>query len=235
MAIILILLAIFLPSPEAIEFKDAASNNNFDHEINQPGSIFYFKFVEEKIGYISKQGKVAISWSSSGNPLISHFEIERSEDKNLDFKTIGTLPLQNWDEEMADYLFEDSLLPLAGGRIYYRIKQIASNGNFQYGKTLSVEVEPTLRKNDEIWRSFPNPVKNGYFQVDLLDNSGYHGEEISVRVIQSGNVLLSRNYANLKELNDFLANSFQQISSGLILVELKWGMQTQFLKVWNLR
>ncbi|MCH6200341.1 hypothetical protein MMU07_12185 [Aquiflexum sp. LQ15W] len=235
MAILFLFLAILLPSPKVVELKESTSIQNFDLEIPQPGIVLYFKFVEEKADYISKEGKVEISWSSSGNPLISHFEIERSEDKNLDFKTIGTLPLQNWDEEMADYRFEDSRLPLSGGRIYYRIKQIGSNGNFQYGKTLSVEVLPTLRNNEEVWRSFPNPVKNGNLQVDLLDNTGYRGEQISIRVIQSGNVLMSRNCADVKELNDFLANSFNNVSSGLILVELKWGMQAQYLKVWNLR
>ncbi|MCL6260821.1 hypothetical protein M3O96_17090 [Aquiflexum sp. TKW24L] len=235
MAIILFFLAIFLPSTEAIEFKDASSNEIFEFEVYQPRSVLFFKFVEEKIGYIPSQGKVEITWSISGNPLISHFEVERADDKNLAFKTIGNLPLQNWDDEMANYRFEDYLLPMAGRRIYYRIKQIGSNGDFQYGRTLSAEVLPTVGKNEEVWRTFPNPVKNGNFQVNLIDNSKYHGEEISVRVIQSGNVLLSINCTDVNKLNDFLANSFHNISTGLILVELRWGYQTQFLKVWNLR
>ena len=38
-----------------------------------------------------------------------------------------------------------------------------------------------------------NPAKNRNLQVDLLDNPSYQGDKISVRVIQTGKILMSRN------------------------------------------
>jgi len=195
----------------------------------------YYKFVDEKIGFSSEERKVLLVWAISGNLDISHFEIERALDNNLDFKKVGDYIPQYWGGEEVQYQFEDDRLPLGGGRVYYRIKQVEVNGNRNYGRTLSVEVTPSIGKGKDVWRTYPNPSINGNFHIGILDENGYKGEPISVRVIQAGNILISKSCFNMDEVNDFLGQNFNNISSGLILIELRWGFQTQLLKIWNLK
>lgn len=111
---------------------------------------------------------------------------------------------------MADYRYEDTLMPQAVGRIYYRIKQIGS-----------METYNILKRH--LWKFYllfarirkfgvlSNPAKNRNLQVDLLDNPSYQGDKISVRVIQTGKILMSRNWTDEEDLNYFLANIFYNI------------------------
>ena len=232
---IIIFNGLFISVAEAGEFNSFSSGQLISHRIVNLETRPYVKLVDEKIEYSSQDRKVALVWAISGNPDISHFEIERALDNKLDFIKIGEYIPQHWGSEDMQFQFEDVHVPLAGGRIYYRIKQVDVNGNRYFGRTLSVEVSPSIRNTEAVWRSYPNPSKNGDFQIGLLDKSGYSGEPISIRIIQSGNILISKSYQDVDDINRFLTQDLKNISSGLIVIELRWGFQSQFLKIWNLR
>lgn len=217
----------------AEEFEIHGSGEYKEIRFDEILAPVYFKMVDEKIAYSSDERKVFLTWVTSGKPEDSHFEIERADDRNLDFKKIGNIPVLNWDGEEVKYQFEDGQLPIAGGRIYYRIKQLGKNGNLKYGKVLSVEVNPSTYKSKGVWHAFPNPTKNGNIQIGLQLTEEYSSGEITVRVIKEGDVLLHKKCFDLDDLNNFLAQNFKNISPGLVFVELNWGSHRQFLKVLN--
>lgn len=217
----------------AIDFERHQSKGYVEYRFAEVLAPLFFKMVDEKITYSSDKRKVLLTWAMSGKSENSHFEIERADDKNLNFKKIGSFPIQNWDGEVMAYQFEDDQFPVAGGRFYYRIKQLDINGNHYYGRTLSIEVIPSTYKPKEVWRAYPNPSKNGNFQIGLELIEEYSGEEITVRVIKGGDVLFHKKCFDLEDLNNYLGQNLKNISHGLVFVELNWGFHIQFLKVWN--
>lgn len=231
----LVILSTLFPVPVTASLYNTPSTFGVIENVVEVYEVpVFYKLVDEKIGFSIEERKVLLSWTISGNSDVLYFEIERAVDKNLDFKKIGTYTPQNIGSEEVQFQFEDDRLPLTGGKIYYRIKQIEMNGDRNYGRTLSVEVAPVNGTDMEVWRVYPNPSRNGYFQIGMLDKERYAGETLLVRVIRAGDILLSKNCLDINEVNDFLGQNFNDFSSGLILIELRWGFQSQLLKIWNL-
>ncbi|OGU74865.1 MAG: hypothetical protein A2V93_04240 [Ignavibacteria bacterium RBG_16_34_14] len=96
--------------------------------------------------------EVVLSWSTASEINNRGFEIQRSTNQNK-FFTIGFVEGNGTTTERNDYSFSDN--SLNNGKLYYRLKQIDYNGNYEYSKV--VEVNYRVFNSYLLEQNYPNP------------------------------------------------------------------------------
>ena len=102
---------------------------------------------------ICRNMQVCVNWQTANESNVSHFEIERSTDGNK-FTKIGRAVAQN--QSANTYNASDNLTSLSNyTRLFYRIKQIDTDGKFTHTKIEVVNI------NEEVVPGiYPNPVND---------------------------------------------------------------------------
>lgn len=164
----------------------------------------------------------------------SHFIIERSTDGTKSFEELGIINGSGWSDQKTDYNFTDSKLPLTGGNIFYRIKQVDFSGDFIYSEIFANRVPP-INFTTGVWRAFPNPLINNDLNIGLLKESEYIGEEITFRIIHPHMISKSFSSVNLHDLNQKLQSLTREIPFGVFVIEIQWEGKLDHIKVLKLR
>lgn len=98
--------------------------------------------------------EITISWSTSAEMSNSHFEIERTTD-GANFISLHKLSGQGTTQKITEYSWVDETAPQ--GIVYYRLKQVDFNGDFEYSNMMVVT--PAAGNVEGITvTAFPNPV-----------------------------------------------------------------------------
>ncbi len=95
---------------------------------------------------------VELKWATESEIDNSHFDIEKSTD-GVRFEAFGTVEGVGTTNETNIYNFNDN--NPANGLNYYRLKQVDFNGEYEYSKIISVDVD----NNGSDISVFPNPVR----------------------------------------------------------------------------
>jgi len=101
-----------------------------------------------------------LNWQTRNDGNISFYALERSVDGSQ-FNVIGTIPVSNKTGSSHIYTFTD-LSPKSGIN-YYRLKMEDTTAHYSYGPTISLQ----LANSTPLLVIYPNPVKYGFFLVDL--------------------------------------------------------------------
>jgi len=101
-----------------------------------------------------------LNWQTRNDGSISFFALERSVDGNQ-FNVIGTIPVSNKTGASHTYTFTD--LSPRNGINYYRLKMEDTTAHYTYSPTISLQ----LSNSTPLLVIYPNPVKYGFFLVDL--------------------------------------------------------------------
>ncbi|WP_373520291.1 glycine-rich domain-containing protein [Aquiflexum sp.] len=192
--------------------------------------ILPVEFLNFEIKFLDQIFSSVISWYTAKEWENSHFEIERSELNIKNFEKIGQVKGMGWTETITSYSFEDKNLPLSGGLVYYRLKQIDFSGKFEYSSVVSVNL-PKIHVTQGVWRAYPNPTVNDQLRVSLLDRNGYNDEALTFRLIQANSVSESMTVSTEEEMNEILAGWVPRMSRGLFVVEIRWGQKVEHIKV----
>lgn len=170
-----------------------------------------------------------LSWGTLAEWENSHFDIERSVNTISSWKAIGKVGGVGYSDAPQDYIFTDSILPLAGGELYYRLKQVDFNEDFSYSETIRLLVSPTRGKS--VWRVFPNPTDGSHFRIDLLDRSEWREEPLRFRLIGDRDLTGSLTASSIEEMNQILLPYIQGAKSGVYILDLRWGDQDEQVKI----
>jgi len=103
-----------------------------------------------------------INWQTRNDGGISFYAIERSVDGSQ-FNVVGTVPVSNKTGVNHSYTFTDQ--SPRDGINYYRLKMQDTAAHYSYGPTISLQ----LASSSPLLVIYPNPVKYGFFLVDLPD------------------------------------------------------------------
>ncbi|MFZ1530145.1 MAG: T9SS type A sorting domain-containing protein [Ferruginibacter sp.] len=95
---------------------------------------------------------VCLQWETAHEQNVSHFEIERSED-GINFTRINNEPAKN--KSVNNYSTIDNRLPAGKSSLYYRLKQVDTNGKSGFST-----VETIKLSNSGQISIYPNPVKD---------------------------------------------------------------------------
>jgi hypothetical protein len=171
-----------------------------------------------------------LSWATSKEWDNSHFEIERSDNGAKTWEKVGRMEGRGWSDMPVGYEFLDEELPLAGGNVFYRLKQVDFNGSFAYSNVVSVKV-PFLQLTKGVWRVYPNPTTGEKFRIDLLNPKAYQGEKIQVRLVTStaGDKIFTGN--DIREISLQLEEVFNRTYNGVYILEISWGQKIEHIKV----
>jgi len=126
-------------------------------------------------GAVYRQGTVLLSWLTSSEQNVSHFEVQRGVDGSV-FAPIGTLAAVGNSQVSNKYDFTDA--QPGSNKIYYRLRMVDLDGSSRYSNIAVVKTDPFT-----VASVSPNPftdeinlkVSVGQAQqlrLELLDGAG---------------------------------------------------------------
>ncbi|MGE5401604.1 MAG: T9SS type A sorting domain-containing protein [Ignavibacteriales bacterium] len=95
---------------------------------------------------------VVLSWNTATEVNNYGFEIERKQ-QSQDWQKVGFIEGHGNSNSQKSYTFIDK--SLAGGKLYYRLKQVDNDGSYKYYDEISVTVD--LPKEFKLMQNRPNP------------------------------------------------------------------------------
>ena len=111
-----------------------------------------------------QDAKTIINWTTASEINNQYFEIQRSIN-NENFKTIAIINGAGNSNHLINYSYTDFYS--SSSTVYYKLKQVDYDGNFEYSKIISVSKSYT--NNTKI---FPNPVNaNESFKVNIKEGN----------------------------------------------------------------
>ncbi|MBK9097633.1 MAG: lamin tail domain-containing protein [bacterium] len=107
---------------------------------------------------VLKKGGIELNWRTETEVSNYGFEIERSENpkskiQNLEFKKIGFVEGHGNSNSPKDYSFTDNVI---SGKYSYRLKQIDTDGKFEYSKMIQVDASG-MPDGIVLEQNYPNP------------------------------------------------------------------------------
>lgn len=122
--------------------------------------------------------KVVLEWTTASEYNNAYFDVQRSED-GVTFETIGRVNGKGTSTVRNDYRFID-IQPLIGVN-YYRLKQVDTDGKFEYTKVIAVNFTQEDAGSAQVL-VYPNPLQK---QERLtLEVKGFAPEsEVSIQLV----------------------------------------------------
>ncbi|MDE0561785.1 T9SS type A sorting domain-containing protein, partial [Algoriphagus sp. NF] len=170
-----------------------------------------------------------LSWATAKEWENDRFEIERSVNNVTDWEKIGEVTGAGYSDGPVEYFYQDRKLPLAGGDIFYRLKQFDFDGDSTYSDIRAIQVNPM--SGVTYWRVFPNPTSGDPINLEMIDTGAYNDEEITVRVIAATGVFDSISGKSAKLLSQQLSLILRDKAAGVYTLEISWGENREYHKV----
>ena len=127
---------------------------------------------------------VELTWKTESENQVSHYEIERSFDGKI-FEKVGTVKANN----SRVYNYYDATEFLPSDKLYYRLKMVDLDGQYDKSRTVSV----ILPKSGKRFAFSPNPAKSE-ITLQLGENQANDFELIITDMM--GRVWLQKNLSN---------------------------------------
>jgi hypothetical protein len=198
--------------------------------VRQSFKILPVEFFSFSADFLESSRNIQLNWITLKEWNNSHFEIQRSVDYAKTWENIGLVNGAGWSDIPSEYFFTDKNLPLAGGLVYYRLRQEDFDGQFSFSKTISVKVPAVLNKGNS-WRVFPNPYKGGSIFLESLSPDLEKGEIIETKLVAVSGQVLGSLHGNLIEVTDWLNEIIGQANPGMYILEINQQKNLEYLKI----
>lgn len=155
----------------------------------------------------------SLHWATASETNNAGFEVERSDD-GKNYGSIAWVEGAGNSREKREYFFDDKNLR-EGKTYYYRLKQVAYNGSFEYSDIRSVRMG---KEGSFAGEFFPNPSNFGFVELDF---TGAEAEEATVIVYdQSGREILVQQ-KRVEKGNQKLSFDFTALESGVYYIKIQ--------------
>ncbi|MGY6742616.1 MAG: glycine-rich domain-containing protein [Cecembia sp.] len=198
--------------------------------IYQNFNILPVEYIFIKAKYQPDDRKVDVKWATSKEWENSHFEVQRAYQNTKNWENIGRVEGQGYSDGPVHYKFEDKKLPLTGGRVFYRLRQVDFSGKFDDSKVVGVTI-PALQFTSGVWRAFPNPTDGEIFKVKLIDRSQYDDEALQYRLLHPMIFTAPITVSSEEEMNAGIEALVRKMPKGVFVVEIQWGSKVEHIKV----
>jgi len=162
--------------------------------------------------------KVSLSWQTKTEVDNYGFEVERKVN-GKEWLKIGFVAGNGNTNSPKDYSYVDKK-PTGGSKFSYRLKQMDTDGKYEYTEAVEVEVKPT---KFELYQNYPNPFNPSTTISFALPEAG----NVTLKVYNT----LGEEEAILKEgqmeagIHEIKFNA-EELSSGLYIYRLSTGKTT---------
>lgn len=187
------------------------------------------EYLYIKSQFIEDNRSTVLSWATTKEWESSHFEIQRAVN-GLNFEKISEVQAVGWSNTITEYKFFDQEIPLVGGNLFYRLKQVDFSGIYDYSKVVSVRI-PSEQNIKGVWRAFPNPTSGDQFRLELLQMQEYTGEEIQVELISPSAEAVLFRAGNMAEISRQVQAKLLNAPKGIYLIHISWGGKKEFHKL----
>jgi hypothetical protein len=138
---------------------------------------------------------VKLDWTTATERNSAFFDVEKSTDGQA-FKSINQVKAAGQSSQKLDYSYDDKSVS-EGNILYYRLKQVDTDGQFKYSHTVSI-----LKKDKNMALVvYPNPAQNMLFIEGI--------EAIkSIKIYTSQGVLLHQSNQKTVSISDFSAGIY---------------------------
>lgn len=155
-----------------------------------------------------------LNWATATELNNDHFEIERSID-GVNYTKIGEVTGNGTTKNLSKYNYIDNqITEIAAATVYYRLKQIDFNGNFEYSNiiTVSISSENSLK----ISNAFPNPFQGSLnISFTLPSNS-----DVTISLVDAkGQVVATEEIKGRKGNNNFEFNT-SELANGMYFINI---------------
>jgi hypothetical protein len=192
--------------------------------------ILAVEYLYFNVNYNALNRSGEISWSTAKEWENSHFEIERAINSTKDWETIGQVSGKGFSDGPQAYKFRDTELPIFGGNIFYRLKQVDFSDNFEYSQTRAISIEGV--NNSGIWVAFPNPSNStSTLNLGLTDPSKYQDEKIFVYLADIKGRGVNFSAYSEEEASTYLSEFLKSSPKGIYILKIYWGDHFQLIKI----
>jgi hypothetical protein len=198
--------------------------------VRQTFRILPVEYLYFDANFRRQERLVELRWATGKEWENSHFEVQRSVNNVKEWVTVGNVEGFGYSDEKVEYVFQDKEIPLVGGNVFYRLKQVDFDGTFAYSKVVSARV-PAMQVTNGVWRAFPNPTDGENFRVSLIDRSQYEEEAITFRLVHPMVFTSPQTVSSEFEMNARLEELVRKMPKGVFVVEIQWGRKVEHIKV----
>ncbi len=192
--------------------------------------ILPVEFLSLTATHQSKTNSTLIDWSTAKEWENSHFEIERAVNSVKTWETIGRVEGNGYSDIPVEYSFTDTDLPIAGGNIFYRLKQVDLSGTFSYSSTRAIKIDGI--ESNQNWLAYPNPSFIGTdVRVELVNPEIYQDQIITLSLINIFGQTKSFSPSSPEEISSIVSGWLDSSASGLYILDISWGDRRQQLKL----
>ncbi|WP_373522495.1 T9SS C-terminal target domain-containing protein [Aquiflexum sp.] len=178
-------------------------------------------------GFQATERQVRIEWGTAKEWESSHFEVLRSIGNIREWESLGDVNAMGWSDGPVDYNFTDTQLPLAGGVVYYQLRQVDLDGKFSMSKIVSVRIPPN-QKNSKSWGIYPNPTNGDQLKIDLLKLEGLRNERIQIKLIHPNGVIKNFDGINSDLLSGDILSHLKINSKGVYVLLISTGIEMEY-------
>ena len=192
--------------------------------------ILPVEFLYFNATYLKEDNSGILEWSTSQEWENSHFEIERAIHSVKEWEAIGSVEGKGYSDTPMEYNFTDSNLPISGGNIFYRLKQVDYSGKFSYSKTKAIQILAT--EGNSAWIAYPNPSQLGSeIRIELLQPKQYQDEPISISLINMLGDGESKVLTSPEEVSRMVSDWMRYKNAGLYILDIRWGNNSEQIKL----
>lgn len=161
----------------------------------------------------------------------SHFEIERSVDVGKNFQKIGILQGAGWKDSITEYEFMDENLPLSGGDIFYRIRQVDFSSQSFVSKVLGVQI-PKTSSTTGAWIAYPNPsVMGSTITLALIEKSGIAEGKIQISISDHRGITQTYTVLKPEDVSAVVNSHLENTRPGMYIMQIFWGSKSEQIKL----
>ncbi|MCY7292958.1 MAG: T9SS type A sorting domain-containing protein [Ferruginibacter sp.] len=164
-----------------------------------------------------------LNWTTEIELNNDHFEIERSED-GVNFVKRGIVNGNGTTSVTQYYNYTDNI-NTNSSVIYYRLKNVDTDGKSAYSKIIALRLKGTMNDNFSV---YPNPFES----IIKINLSLLEDVTVQCRIISfDGKEVMNRKIALLKGDNIVVMKDLEKIASGNYIMEINTGTEKYIKKI----
>jgi hypothetical protein len=199
--------------------------------INSGSRVLPVNFLYFRINYSEKTREATLTWATAKEEQNEYFEVERAINGLQLWESLGKIPGKGTTDTTQNYSFPDKRMPLVGGWVYYRVKQVDTDGSSDYTPVKSIQIAKI--KSEKAWAIYPNPIEGGRaFHLDYLQFTQKIETPIGVHAVElHGSKVFHELVENPKDVQDLINAHLSEKKPGIYLITLTWNKTNQQLKL----